>query len=144
MDADWYTLTDYSAVTYDLSFELDPKSDYVTVDFKHSYDKIEKEFFDIGFDELLLSFPKIKNRNLNVLSPTIFIGRIKYSDLAEYNKNSKSDIERTLLLTKRTFGEPVLNMIKDKFTIYKWETDNYSVIVTCREEDLTTSFFYAK
>lgn len=144
MNADWYSLTNYSGITYDSSIEENPKSEYVTVDFEYSYNKIDKEFLDIGFDELLLSFPKSENRSLKVLSPSILIGRIKYSDLGLYKKNSKADIERILTLTKKTYGEPVLNMLKDKFTIYKWETATYSIILTCREEDLTTSFYYAK
>ena len=78
------------------------------------------------------------------LSPGIFIARIYYTDIREYINKSNKDIERTLSILKDDYGEPELNMIKDKYSVYKLNDVYCQIIVTCREDELTTTLIYTK
>ena len=103
-----------------------------------------KRLLNIGFKELLLIFPKGYKGKLESLNPDIFLARISYTDIRDYVGKSNKDIEKILSLLKVEYGEPELNMIRDKYSVYKWNGVYYEIIVTCREDELTTTLIYTK
>ena len=74
----------------------------------------------------------------------MFIGRISYVDVKEYESKSNKDIRIILSILKDEYGEPELNMIKDKYSVYKFKGVYYQIILTCREDELTTTLIYTK
>ena len=143
LDSDWYSLTNQQALGYFIQNE-DKNSNYVISDCDYIRNKIDDKFLNIGFKELLLIFPKGYTGKMENLSPGIFIARIYYTDIREYINKSNKDIERTLSILKDDYGEPELNMIKDKYSVYKLNDVYCQIIVTCREDELTTTLIYTK
>ena len=145
LNQDWYTLTNYSYRGYytadnDLN-NLDP---FIITDFEYSQDKISSTFLDIGFQELLLGFPREENPNLKELRPLMFLARKSYSSVYDYATSANADISKTLELVKKVFGDPILNMIRDDYSVYRWEGVYYEIILTCREDELSTTLIYMK
>lgn len=143
LNLDWYTLTNYSGLTY-AEASLESKNNYVVIDLNQYKDKIDNKFLKLGFSELLLAFPKKETRNLNELKPEIFIARIRYSDYSDYMNKSPKDLENILFLMRDEFGEANLNEVRDKYSNYKWSGVYYDIALTCREDELAISFFYLK
>jgi hypothetical protein len=50
-------------------------------------------------------------------------------------RKTNKDIEKILSILKDEYGEPELNMIKDKYSVYKFDGVYYQIIVTCREDE---------
>lgn len=143
MDADWYTLTNHSWITYANQEKLGD-GNYVVTDFEYSKSKVKKEFLDLGFNELLLCFPVGKQSELKTLSPELFIGRISYDNPIYYKSRSENDISKLLALFKREFGDPDLDLEKEDVTLYKWESPKRTLILTCRLDELNTAVYYMK
>jgi len=145
LNLDWYSLTNYSFVTYS-SASNDKTNDfpYVVTDFEYSHDKININFLNIGYDELLLGFPKSMEGKLRDCRPEIFLSRKYYRDLTDYLKKSDNDISITKDLLINVFGEPQLNSIRDKSSVFQWKGDNYQIILSCKEDDLLTTVIYIK
>ena len=145
LKSDWYTLTNYQQLTYYLTDSDTNNNDlWVITDFEYSYDKIDKTFSEIGFNELLLGFPKGMQSNLQELQPEIFLARKNYKDIKDYYITSESDISKTKYLLNQEFGDPESNMIRDKYLVYEWNGVNYQIVLTCREDELTTTLIYTK
>jgi hypothetical protein len=143
LDSDWYSLTNQQALAY-FQQNHDKNSNYVITDCDYITDKIDINFLNIGFKELLLFFPKVKKVKLDKLIPDFILARIIYNDISDYSAKSNNDIIKILSLLKGEYGEPELNMIKDKYSVYKWNGVYYQIIVTCREDELTTTLIYTK
>jgi hypothetical protein len=144
LDSDWLSLTNQQYLTYWLQDE-DTSSKFVIVDCDFIQNNIESKFLNLGFKELLLIFPKGCNqRNVYSLRPELFLARINYSDAVDYTTKSNNDIKKILTLLIDKYDEPELNMIKDKYSVYKWEGFNYQIILTCREDELSTTLIYSK
>ena len=143
LNLDWYSLTDYSAITYSFINQDNKDAPYVITDFKYYNDKIYKDFIDIGFSELLLGFPKNKS-NVHGVTPEILIARINYKDINDYKLNSNKNITKILSLLKRKFGDAELNMVKEKSSLYKWNGESYETFLSSVENDLQTTYIYTK
>jgi len=143
LDSDWYSLTDQQALAYFVQ-DQDKNSNFVITDCDHITYKIDTKFLNIGFKELLLIFPKGYKGKLDRLIPDMFLARISYTDISDYSGKSNNDSKKILSLLKDEYGEPELNMIKDKYSVYKWNGVYYQIIVTCREDELTTILIYTK
>ena len=143
LDSDWYSLTNQQVFAYFVQNE-DKNSNFVITDCEYIHDKIDTKFLNIGFKELLLIFPKGYKGKLDSLKPDMFLARISYVDVREYVGKSNKDIEKILSILKDEYGEPELNMIKDKYSVYKFDGVYYQIIVTCREDELTTTLIYTK
>jgi hypothetical protein len=143
LDSDWKSLTNQQALAYFVQ-DQDKNSNFVITDCDHINDKIDTKFLNIGFKELLLIFPKGYKGKLDSLNPDMFIGRISYVDVKEYESKSNKDIRIILSILKDEYGEPELNMIKDKYSVYKFNGVYYQIILTCREDELTTTLIYTK
>jgi len=143
LDSDWYRLTNQQSLAYWLQ-DQDKNSNFVITDCDYIHDKIDTKFLNIGFKELLLIFPKGYKGKLDSMNPDMFIGRISYTDISDYASKSNNDITKILSLLKDEYGEPELNMIKDKYSVYNWNGVYYQIIVTCREDELTTTLIYTK
>jgi hypothetical protein len=143
LDSDWKSLTNQQALGYFIQNE-DKNSNFVITDCEYIHDKIDTKFLSIGFKELLLIFPKGYKGKLDSLNPDMFLARISYVDINEYEDKSNKDIEKILTVLKDEYGEPELNLIKDKYSVYKFNGVYYQIIVTCREDELTTTLIYTK
>lgn len=143
LDSDWKSLTNQQALSYFVQ-DQDKNSNFVITDCDYIHDKIDTKFLNIGFKELLLIFPKGYKGKLDSMNPDMFIGRISYTDISDYASKSNNDIAKILSLLKDEYGEPELNMIKDKYSVYNWNGVYYQIIVTCREDELTTTLIYTK
>ncbi len=143
LNLDWYSLTNYSMITYATTNYENKAAPCVITDFKYYYDKIDKDFMDIGFSELLLGFPKDKN-DVHGLTPVILIARFNYKDLNDYKLYSNKNITKILALLKSKFGDAELNMVKEKTSLYKWSGENYETFLSSVENDLQTTYIYTK
>ena len=144
LDSDWRSLTNQQYLSYWLQDE-DTSSKFVMIDCDYIQDKIESKFLNLGFKELLLIFPKGCNkRSVDSLRPELFLARISYSDIVDYTTKSNYDIRKILTHLVDKYDEPELNIIKDKYSVYKWEGVNYQIILTCREDELSTTLIYSK
>ena len=142
LDSDWRSLTNQQYLRYWLE-DQDTSTKFVIIDCDHIQEKIELKFLNLGFTELLLIFPKgCDQRNVDNLRPDYFLARIRYSDIVDYTTKSNNDIRKILTLLKDKYDEPELNMIKDKYSVYKWESFHYQIILTCREDELSTTLMY--
>lgn len=149
LSKDWYSLTNTSYLGYWIA-DNDSlnKTDFITVDFadyQGSFDRIDRRFYNLNFDELLLSFPRgMTNLDLQELQPLIFLGRINYSNLGDYRQKAISDTQALLALIKSEYGEAELNMVREEFSVYKWSSTLYEIVLTCREDELSTTVVYLK
>lgn len=143
LDSDWYSLTNQQALGYFIQNE-DKNSNYVISDCDYIRDKIDTKFLNIGFKEMFLFFPKDTKEKLNILKPDFFLARISYYNTSDYDIKSKNDVKKILSILKDKYGEPELNMIKDKYSVYKLNNVYCQIIVTCREDELSTSLIYTK
>jgi hypothetical protein len=143
LNSDWYSLTNKSKYAY-WKQDQDNNSNFVIIDCDYIRNKIDSKFLNLGFKEMLLIFPKGYKGILDSLHPDMFLARISYADVREYVGKSNRDIEKILSILKDEYGEPELNMIKDKYSVYKINDVYYQIIVTCREDELTTTLIYTK
>lgn len=134
LNQNWYALTNYQQLTYYLA-EQDSSNNlpYVMTDFKFTHNKINNTFINLGFDELLLGFPRGMETKLGDLQPELFLARKKYEDRGDYLQKYEKDISNTKYLLSQTFGNPELNIIKDKYSVYNWKGINYQIILTSKE-----------
>ena len=145
LDLDWYSLTNYQQLAYNLvDSDTSNKDPLIITDFEFSRDKINRSFLDIGFDELLLGFPRGMETKLNELKPEIFLARKNYKDINEYLYKYNIDITKSIALINQEFGNPKSSKLNDKYSVYEWKTFYSYIILTCREDDLTTTLIYTK
>jgi hypothetical protein len=145
LTSDWYSLTNYQQLSYFLVDSDTANHDpLVITDFEYSHDKISKSFLDIGYDELLLGFPRGMETKLRDLQPELFLARKSYNDMENYLHTFEKDISKTKYLLNQQFGNPELNMVREKYSLYKWKGVNYQIVLTSREDELTTTLIYTK
>lgn len=144
LDLDWYTLTNLQALSFHSALETNKEAQYVITEFKNSHNKIDSALLNIGFSELLLCFPKNINANLNTLSPDLFIARISYQNKISYKEKSETDMIKLLNVLNNKYGSADLNMKKELYSVYKWNGVYNETILTCREDELTTTLIYIK
>lgn len=142
LDSDWYTLTNQQSLAYWLQ-DQDKNSNFVIIDCDYN-NKIDSKFLNIGFNELLLIFQKGYKGKLDSLNPDTFLARISYTDISDYTSKSNNDITKILSLLKYEYGVPELNMIRDKYSVFKWNDVYSQIILTCRLDELTTTLIYTK
>ena len=143
LNSDCYSLKNKQKFAYWKQGQ-DKNSNFVLSDCDYIHNKIDAKFLSLGFKELLLIFPKGYEGDLNSLSPVMFLARISYDNINDYASKSINDMTKTLSFLKDEYGEAKLNMIRDKFSVYKWEGVYYEIILTCREDELTTTLMYTK
>lgn len=143
LNLDWYSLTNFSAASYYIA-DQENKLPYIVTDFKYYHDKIDSELLNLKFEELLLGFPKGNTQNFDKLKPELFIARKNYTDLSTYLINSRNDLTKSYDLLIKRFGDPDLNMIREKFTVYRWKKAYFDIVLTCREDELSTTILYVK
>lgn len=149
LDLDFATLTNFQSVTYDLACWQHKDDPFIFTSFEHSYNQIEPKFINLGFTELLLGFQnkyKMDSTNVNTrnLKPELFVAKIYYSDLNAYKLKSGSDIKKILVFLKEKFGDAELNMVKDTYSVFKWNSVYFETILTCREDALSITFLCTK
>ena len=139
LDLDWYSLTNSSPKAYYLKSEK-IKDGYAVTSFEFSHDKIDRGFMDLGFNELLLFFPKGMQNHLKELKPEIFLARMNYNNTIEYSENIRVDFSKILHFLKKEFGEPeVINS-----SVYKWNGIDYELSLSTDEDYLNTTLLYLK
>jgi ABC-type Fe3+-citrate transport system substrate-binding protein len=145
LDSDWYSLTNRSRAQYALS-EIDSsnKLPLVISDCDYSKNKLLKEFSDFDFTLLLLGFPKGYVGNFNQLKPEVFFAIKKYKNTEEYLNKSKNDISNMKKIISAEYGYPELNMINEKYSIFKWKNAYFEIILNSREEELFTQIMCLK
>jgi hypothetical protein len=145
LDSDWYTLTNYQQLTYFL-IDSDPANTdpFVMVDFEYSQEQMDSEFLKIGFSELLLGFPRGQQTALHSLQPKMFLGRKYYSSIADYYDKVLLDVKLLKTFLIRNYGEPIINMTRSSFMVFKWDVNDSEIILTCREDELSTSLILLK
>lgn len=145
LTSNWNSLTNYQQLSYFLVDSDTANHDpLVMTDFEYSHDKISKSFLDIGYDELLLGFPRGMQTKLRDLQPELFLARKSYKDMEYYLHTFEKDISKTKHLLNQQFGNPKLNMVREKYSVYKWKGVNYQIVLTSREDELSTTLIYTK
>ena len=91
-----------------------------------------------------LNFPKGFKGDFKTLKPIIFKADIFYNTPSDYKFKSENDVLMILNLIKNKYGDAELNLIKDKFSVYKWSSQYHEIILTCREDELYTRLIYIK
>ena len=124
MDLDWYSLTNYSALTY---FEANESSStpYIVTGFDYHLKQVDIELETFNFSEHLIAFEKglvASGPVLKKLSPILFLGRYNYSSSSKF--------------IEKAFEE------KTEFRVYKWVVDDVTIIVNSVQDDLTTTLTY--
>lgn len=144
LNLNWKSLTNYQQLTYDL-IERDTPEDvpYIVTDFDFSHSRIDRRFFDLGFQELLLCFPKNGRTYSEDLKPHLFLARNSYST-TDYQSSSRSDILKIKSLMMERYGEAELNAVTTDYSTYKWEGAFYQVVLTTRKDELTTTLMFVK
>jgi hypothetical protein len=140
LDLDWYSLTNQQTLAY-WSQDHDTSSKYVITGCDYILNKIDDKFLSLNFNEMLLIFPKGFKGKLNGLYPEMFLSRISYKDINDYKRNSSNDVNKIFKLLYDTYGKAELNMVKDKYSVYKWVSQ---IILTTREDELTTTLIFTK
>ena len=148
LGADWYTLTNLSALTYAMAEgDLEKENNdipWIITGFEYSHDKIDKDFFNIGFQELLLGFERENQGSLSELSPEFFLARKTFKNRADYLQNHQKDLAELLQMIKSEFGLADLNMVRDEFEVYNWDKSYYQISLTCRLDEQMIMVMYTK
>lgn len=144
MDLDWYSLTNYSALSYAMA-DSDKSTSYVVTDCDYYLDKVDIEIEKLGFDEYLIAFNKgitAGKSEMESLQPLMYIGRYKYTNLASFKNNAfnKANFLKNKLIA--IYGNPDLKIEKSEFRVYKWVIDDFTIIVNAVQNELTTSLNY--
>jgi hypothetical protein len=144
LNKDWYTLTNYSKIGYSRtnadSLNKDP---FIFTDINFFIKTVELHPVFDGVDEFVAGFERIKNPDLNILKPELFLARINYSS-EEYELKGKKDALRILSIVKNEFGDAELNMVRDEYSTYTWRRVNYDIVLTTRKDALMTMLMYMK
>lgn len=144
MDLDWYSLTNYSAISYAIA-DADESASYVITDCDHYLDNVDIEIEKLGFDDYLIAFNKgaaAGKSGMESLQPLMYIGRYKYSNLSSFKSGAfnRANYLRDKLIA--IHGSPDLKIEKPEFRVYKWVVDDVTIIVNAVQNDLTTSLNY--
>ena len=143
LDLDWTTLTDFQALAFYEGARLS-ENQYVVTTFEHYNKNIDPKFKTLGFEELLLGFQKNSKKKLSELPPDFFLARTNYSDNLSYQTNSPGFISKALSLFVREFGDPVLNINKETYVLYKWSDVYFDAFLTSRLDERSATFLYVK
>lgn len=143
LNLSWNSLTNYDALTYFAKTKVS-KIKYTVTDFKAYNHKINRDFLNLNFTEILLCFPKVDNPNLNELKPELLIARIRYENYNDYINKSSIDSKKILSVLRKEFGESKSSEVKEKFSYYYWEELKYTAALNFVEKDLTATFAYLK
>jgi hypothetical protein len=144
MDLDWYSLTDYSALTYG-QVDEDSSASYVVVDFDYYLDQVDIELEKCNFNEYLICFNKGYGYNglaLRKLSPVMFIGRYKYPNINSFNEKGFNDAEYLKNKLIKFYGEPELKIEKSEYRVYKWVVNDVEIVVNSVQNGLKTQLAY--
>lgn len=144
LNLDWYSLTNYSKLTYFTIDSENTEDNYVCTNFEYFYDNIDPTFMNLGFTEMVLCFPKGMQSNLKILKPELLIARIKYKSINEFKMNSKNDFEKIFKLIKSSFNAPDSNLTQEMFSLHKWNEKDFEIALHSHEEDLTITLIYLK
>jgi hypothetical protein len=141
MSQDWYSLTNYSKLGYFMAGEEDKTAPYIVTDFDFHLNKVDIEIENLGFTEHLLGF----NRDVSLLdglSPSIYIGKIKYNDNYAFTSQAFKDAESLRNKLIKDYGTPNLTIENPEARLYKWEVVGGMIIVNSVLQELTTSLVY--
>ena len=144
MDLDWYSLTNYSALTY-LSASESSSSSYIISDFDYHLNQVDIELETFNFSEYLIAFEKglvATGSVLEKLSPILFLGRYNYINRSEFIERAFEDAERLKNKLISLHGNPVLKIEKTEFRVYRWVVSDVTIIVNSVQDDLTTTLTY--
>ena len=144
MDLDWYSLTNYSALTY---FEANESSStpYIVTGFDYHLKQVDIELETFNFSEHLIAFEKglvASGPVLKKLSPILFLGRYNYSSSSKFIEKAFEDAEFLKNKLISVHGNPELKIEKTEFRVYKWVVDDVTIIVNSVQDDLTTTLTY--
>lgn len=141
MNQDWYTLTNYSLLTY---FQEAEENDLVASDFEYYLNKVHIELEDFELD-LLVVFESIKNANSRVLEslfPYMLVGRHLYDNDRIYDLESSSDCKFLLDKVARTYGKPDLVIEEIDLKLYKWNFDFGTITLRSSRTESNTALIY--
>ena len=129
LNKDWYTLTNQSQLSYVINENVDYQSVSMDIDKNYLNSNVDKDFIDIGFTSLVLSFPNLNQSNLDVLKPTMLVASLKYESDYVYSKNSSKDFNQIVYLLMNQFGTPNSSMKKDWGSAFDWKFDNAQLML---------------
>lgn len=145
LNKDWYTLTNYSGLTYNINEANNKELPYVFSDFNFINSKVDEKFLRLGFDESIIGFPKGKsNTDLHLLKPICLIAYIIYDNIDAYSKNSFINITNIQKVLVEEFGSPISYTHNQDKCIIKWETIDYHITLSSSKIGLETVYTYTK
>jgi hypothetical protein len=139
-NSNWYELTNYQQLTYwmqDKGSEAKNTNSvpFVIVDFPHSYDKLEKGFYELNFDDHLLGFPKGKETELRTLGPEFLISTKTYNSDEQYFQKAVSDRRKLEMMMNNLIGSKRILFDDENAFAASWNDANGMAILTCRFDD---------
>jgi len=144
LNKSWIELTNYQKLTYYLADNEAKKNNipYVMTDIEFYRKNIDADFLELGFDEILVGFPRGEQSNLKQLTPQVLIARFNFTDTSTYKKNHLYKVNKTFKYLQNYFGEADLNQVKESYLLYNWNRLTYEVYLTSRLEDLSIILMY--
>jgi hypothetical protein len=146
-NANWYELTNYQQLTYWMQDKGSEKKNtnsvpFVIVDFPHSYNKLDRDFYELNFDEHLVGFPKGKETELRTLGPEFLLSTKTYDSDEQFIQKSASDRKKMeMILNSRIGSKRILFDDKNVFAA-SWNDLNGIAILTCRFDDKQLVLLY--
>jgi hypothetical protein len=143
MDLDWYSLTDYSAMSYAIA-NADSNL-YIVTDCDYHLNQVDIELERLNFTNYKIAFPKgakASRSGLEKLAPLMFIARYEYSNTQSFDNNGFRDAEMLKSKLTDTHGDPILIMEKPEYRVYKWQKDDFTIIVNSVSKTNTTGLHY--
>lgn len=139
-NSNWYELTNYQQLTYWMqdkgSEEKNTNSvPFVIVDFQHSYNKLDRDFYDLNFDEHLLGFPKGKETELRTLGPEFLLSTKTYNPDEQYFQKAVSDRRKLEIMLNSRIGSKRILFDDENAFAASWNDANGLAILTCRFDD---------
>ena len=145
MDLDWYSLTNYSSITYAIA-NADESTNYVVTDCEYYLKQVDAEIEQLAFDDYVIAFNKGATANksgLENLYPLFYIGNYRYNDLASFRSEGFNHADYLKDKIIATYGDPLTKTENTEFRVYRWVVNDFEIIVNSVQSKLSTSLYYA-
>ena len=138
MNEDWTTLTNQDPVTYWVEEKFRKKNNipgvgaYIDKDYfiKHA----ANDFVNIGFTDLILTFPQDNQANLDQVTPTMFTATLKYKSEDDYNKSNEINFTKIAFILIRQFGSPSKKKSNSLGDVLEWNLDNANILLNVNKD----------
>ncbi len=138
LNEDWTTLTNKEPVIYwvEEKFRKDNNipgvGAYIDKDYliKHA----DNDFMNIGFTDLILTFPQDNQANLEQVTPTMFTATLEYKTEDDYNMSNERNFTNIASILIRQFGSPSKKKSNSLGNVLEWNLDNANILLNINKD----------